>query len=164
MPIKLSIQERFWNKVKKSDNPDDCWIWIASKLKSGYGMFGYYKGPRPVRSILAHRVSYALHHNLKLENIADLYILHRCDNPSCVRPNHLFSGSQKDNIDDMISKGRKVVLVGEAISKLREHEVLEIKRLLKEKTKISVIARQFKVGEATIHSIKTGNTWKWLRV
>jgi hypothetical protein len=84
---------RFWEHVEKL--PDDgCWVWTGSRLQSGYGTFD--KGR-------AHRFSYALANG----PIPDgLHICHRCDNPPCVRPDHLFAGTRVDNMQDAIAKGR----------------------------------------------------------
>lgn len=86
--------ELFWQKVDKTE---DCWEWTASKNKQGYGIFGH-QG----QTWLAHRLSY------KLSNMLPdgVKVLHRCDNPPCVNPDHLFLGTQKDNIKDMAAKGR----------------------------------------------------------
>lgn len=87
---------RFLYKVLKTDS---CWIWIgAPKNASGYGVF-YLDG----KSIGAHRASYEHF----VEKVPDsLWVLHRCDNPPCVRPDHLFVGSARDNTQDMVAKGR----------------------------------------------------------
>lgn len=90
------IKSRFFKHVKKTDG---CWIWTGYCQKNGYGTIHCGKG-----SIKrAHRISYEIH----CGKIPDgLYVCHKCDNPSCVRPDHLFLGTQLDNIRDCISKGR----------------------------------------------------------
>jgi len=91
----IPLEIRFWNHVVKTDT---CWNWVGATIKSGYGKLRVDK-----RTCLAHRVSYSL----KYGGIPrGLYILHNCDNPRCVNPEHLFAGSQKENVADMISKGR----------------------------------------------------------
>ncbi len=91
------IADRFWEKVKKTRG---CWLWTASKQAAGYGSFVVHKGDSPVG---AHRLSY----ELEIGSIpTGMQVLHRCDNPSCVRPSHLFLGTQRDNMRDMRTKGR----------------------------------------------------------
>lgn len=98
MPYKARpVAERFWEKVKKSRG---CWEWTAATRAFGYGMFVVKKGQAP-RS--AHRLSW----EFAFGPIPDKQqVLHKCDNPKCVRPDHLFLGSQKDNVRDCRKKKR----------------------------------------------------------
>ena len=94
MPIS---PERFWSRVNKSE----CWEWMGARNEKGYGVVAV-DGKTPK----AHRVAW------ELENgpiPAGVCVLHRCDNPPCCNPAHLFLGSKKDNNRDMISKGRRRV-------------------------------------------------------
>lgn len=92
------LEQRFWSKVEKTPS---CWLWTATKLTSGfpYGMIG-----TDGTNKLAHRVSYELAYGGIPEG---MNVLHHCDNPSCVRPDHLFLGTQKENAHDMARKGRR---------------------------------------------------------
>lgn len=94
--ITKQMEERFWKKVDKSG---ECWIWKAFKNKQGYGRFGL----RASECVNAHRVSYVIAYG---EIPDDYFVCHKCDNPSCVRPEHLFAGTRQDNIDDMMIKMR----------------------------------------------------------
>lgn len=86
----------FWEKVQKND----CWIWTAAKNEKGYGIFCI-EG----RTYKAHRLSYLLSVGAIPEGMC---VLHKCDVPSCVNPDHLFIGTRADNNADMLAKGRKV--------------------------------------------------------
>lgn len=89
---------KFWSRVDKSAGEDACWIWTAAPDQYGYGRM-YWRG----RNYPAHRIAYEVTHG----DIPDgLWVLHRCDNPPCVNPAHLFLGTRQDNVDDMMQKGR----------------------------------------------------------
>lgn len=89
------MEDRFWSKVRKSDG---CWDWTGAKDGSGYGSFHF--GGRSAR---AHRVAYELANG---PIPADAHLLHTCDNPGCVRPDHLVPGNRFDNMRDASAKGR----------------------------------------------------------
>jgi HNH endonuclease len=99
------IQDRFWEKVNK-DGPmcerlgTQCWVWIGFIHKNGYGRV-YTKAHGSTK---AHRVSWEMANGEIPEGIE---VCHRCDNPPCIRPDHLFLGTHLDNITDMINKGRR---------------------------------------------------------
>jgi hypothetical protein len=90
---KRSIAERFWSKVIKADG-DGCWLWNAGRDVKGYGNFA---------GRHAHRVAYELTYGPLPEGV---FACHRCDNPPCVRPDHLFPGDTTANVRDAIQKGR----------------------------------------------------------
>lgn len=92
----IPVADRFWSKVDFS-TPDDCWRWTGG-YRHEYGQF-HLEG----RNAYAHRVAAMLVHG---DLPDDAVVLHRCDNPACVRPDHLAVGTQADNIGDMADKGR----------------------------------------------------------
>lgn len=91
----------FWNKVDKKE-PNECWLWTGSCYKNGYGTIR-----RDGKVVSAHRTSYDLHHPLTLPiSDIELFVCHKCDNVKCINPNHLFLGTQTDNMKDCSEKGR----------------------------------------------------------
>lgn len=100
MPAYRPIEERFWAKVKKGPG---CWEWTAAKINKGYGVIGD-KVDGKFQNILAHRLSYEL--ATRKEVPEGKWALHRCDNPGCVNPEHLFLGDKFANVNDMHRKGR----------------------------------------------------------
>lgn len=91
----MSIEKQYWSKVLKTDG---CWSWVGAKHRHGYGQIRVNK-----KLLAAHRVSWLLHYG----QIPDgMCVLHKCDNPECTNPEHLFIGTMKDNSRDMMAKGR----------------------------------------------------------
>lgn len=97
-PITERNIRNFWAKVQKR-GPEECWPWVGAKGPQGYGFFGM-----TGRLITAHRASYLLNNGSVPK---EMCVLHRCDNPNCVNPEHLFAGTHRDNIDDKMLKGRQ---------------------------------------------------------
>jgi hypothetical protein len=91
-------EERFYQKVEQPPYSAACWIWLAAKSPQGYGHF-FFNG----RVDKAHRASWEIHNGAIPD---DLMVLHKCDNPRCVNPEHLFLGTHQDNADDKMRKGR----------------------------------------------------------
>lgn len=92
----IPIEKRLWTRLKISDN--GCWNWTLGKTPFGYGRLKWNS------EVVAHRIAWIL----SFGEIPDgLCVLHRCDNPSCCNPLHLFLGTYQDNVDDMINKGRQ---------------------------------------------------------
>ncbi len=94
-----SLADRFWSKV---DTSGECWEWTGAHSFGGYGQMSV-PGPPPQRPVRAHRISYELANGPIPDGMC---VLHHCDNPPCVRPDHLFLGTLRDNSQDMSSKGR----------------------------------------------------------
>lgn len=127
-PARRPLAERFWTKVVKHEGEHTCWEWTSTINEHGYGVVG--RGGKNGGMSLAHRVSWKFHFG---PVPADLCVLHRCDNPKCVRPGHLFLGTRADNNADMVAKGRAVhygfIGVANPIAKLTDADVREIRRI-----------------------------------
>lgn len=151
---RIPIEERFWKKVKKG-KINDCWEWVGSKYPSGYGSIRYKKKVEG-----AHRVSWELK-NGPITN--GLWVLHKCDNRPCVNPNHLFLGTCRDNVDDMVKKGRNHIpyMRGEknGMSKLTAEKVLRIRELFLLGATRREITEQYDLTYEHICSIIRGDKW-----
>jgi hypothetical protein len=141
------LEERFWEKVDKTPH---CWEWIGRKDADGYGQFKL----RRDKHSRAHRLSYQMANG---EIPEGLIVLHTCDNPSCVRPDHLYAGTHQQNGQDRSSRGR-----------YRNRPATEMKRGLTAETVVKirqdtrnnyVIAKDYGVSESTIRHAKSRYTW-----
>lgn len=146
---------RFWGKVQKTTS---CWLWIGRKNSQGYGYF-WLGTKQDGKDRIAHRVAYEIAHGCLPSG---MHVLHRCDNPSCVRPDHLWAGTHTDNMHDMFSKGRRRPARGErnGNSRLTMREVNEIRDAYVPKVvTCKILARRYGVTPPTIHRIICGRTW-----
>ena len=151
-PGKRTKKERFLEKVEKKSY--GCWEWAASLDKAGYGVFGIESG----KPIGAHRYSYALHYGAFKKS---LFVLHKCDNPKCVNPDHLFLGTHQDNMDDMVRKGRQNSLKGEdsPACKITKEIALNI---LNSELSHSKTAEKYGVSKSSVAAIKAKRMWRHL--
>lgn len=154
---KSKAQHRFWQWVDKNGPMHQtlgrCWIWMGSirGTNSPYGQF-------MVSSVRmgAHRYSWTIHHG----KIPDgLNVLHKCDNPICVNPAHLFIGTHGDNVRDKVLKNRQCYGERNGRSILTESQVREIRRRYKYGT-ARTLAAEFNVSKSAIHMIVKGRNWK----
>lgn len=140
------VVQRFWCRVKKTSG---CWLWIGFVNRWNYGRFRGFKG----KHTLAHRFSWMIHKGPIPEG---LLVLHRCDNPPCVNPDHLFLGTNADNCDDRDRKWR-------LDHKLSERQILQIRFLKGILTQVE-IARLFNIDRANVGAIHRNETWKWVGI
>ncbi len=154
-----TFEDRFWDKVFILTYDRGCWLRIASQAHL-YGQIGRWKvNDRPMQ---AHRASWILHFG---PIPSGMRVLHKCDNPPCVRPDHLFLGTAKDNTTDMINKGRFVLGYrgkGEEVgtSKLTTDNVSKIKALRTLGHSQQEIADMFGVCQSTIGNVVRGVYWR----
>ena len=149
----------FWNRVIKTNN---CWMWNGSRLNSKnknnlvYGIFQIYKNGIQ-KSYMAHRISWFL----KNGDIPDnLMVCHKCDNPLCVNPDHLFLGTNIDNMKDMVSKRRSASGDKNGRRKLNEEKIKEIIKRYRTGEYSTSLGREYGVSSGTICSVAEGKTWK----
>lgn len=159
--VQKIIPTNFWLKIKLPENKYDCWEWQAGKNQDGYGMANFYS--KKVKTSMAiHRYVYiALHPDFNKK----LYVLHLCDTPSCCNPNHLFAGTQQDNMDDMRSKNRNPNNIGSnhPNAKLTEADIPIIRKRIAANESMYKIAADYNVKEPTICGIKTKKYWKHIK-
>lgn len=157
-PLNLKIDSELIKKFEDKiffASPDGCWYWIGITNTLGYGRFSH-EG----KEFYAHRISYLIYRG---QFSIELDILHSCDNPLCVNPNHLFLGTHDDNMKDMAKKGRakkKSKNKGEKnpMAKLTYKQVLEIRAI--NNLQQWKIGEMFGVSQSRIHSIRSNKCWK----
>lgn len=147
----LELKERFFLYVEQGEA---CWTWIGATDRYGRGRFR-----NPGGTCVAPRLAWEFENGPVPEG---LRVLHSCDNPNCVNPDHLWIGTQRDNLDDMRKKNRHhhpPVMFGESnpFSKLTKDNVIEI-RASTNKTNVELGAR-FNVHPNTISYVRSGKTW-----
>jgi hypothetical protein len=162
--------DRFWEKV---DVTGDCWIWLGARLTRGHGVFKL-RG----QQMGAHRASWILSRGPIPDGPGyhGTCVCHRCDNPACVRPEHLFLGTIQDNLADMRSKGRDVHVSGERHgSKTKPHRIARGERtgsaILSESAVRDIrdrisrgetqtsIASHYGISQGTVSFVNTRRTW-----
>lgn len=142
--ISIKDIQRFWSKVEKTES---CWNWTQGLDRRGYGQIKI-----SARNYGAHRLSWFIHNGSIPTNLS---VCHRCDRPSCIRPDHLFLGTHAENMADMHKKNRH--RVG---SKLTAEQVRQIKQMYQEGITQSEIASIMNVTFSNISYILSGKTWK----
>ena len=146
------VAQRYWSKVNK-DGPvvredlGPCWIWRATKCRDGYGRFQLSdKSP-----VLASRMSWLL---TFLFLPKELCVLHKCDYPPCVRPDHLFLGTKADNARDMVAKGRNVP--GRRVDEMGRETIREARS---KGVSARDLSKRYGLSESTIYGILAGKQW-----
>jgi hypothetical protein len=153
--VGLPVGERFNRQVKKTDT---CWLWAGATDRDGYGKFRGDVGGIVYNR--AHRFSWAFHTGEILP--PGTMICHRCDNPRCVNPGHLFTGTARDNMLDMISKGRRNTPSGENAPQAKL-TTKQVKQIIRDPRPYAQIAADYGVAATTIGSIKQRVSWAALK-
>lgn len=153
-----TIDERFWSKVNKLPGDDACWEWVACCNDFGYGQFW-----ADVRVAPAHRISWTMRNGPVPDG---LHVLHKCDNPRCVNPNHLFLGTNIDNVHDRHTKGRdghgEVRGETHGMVKLTEARVRELRSRYGDGRPATrrALGVEFGISQTTVYRIATRRLWK----
>lgn len=161
--LRKPVAERFWPKVDRG-GPDECWEWTGTRDWFGYGVIA--------GGLKAHRVSYELEHG---SVPVGLFVLHHCDNPSCVNPRHLYAGTQKENVRDAFARARmpnrrgagnaNVKLTAEQVAEIRSRYQFPEKRdwapngMKTSRVTQKQLAREYGVAESQISEIVRGLSW-----
>lgn len=161
----IPVESRFQAKVERTS---DCWLWHGTRDPHGYGIL-WVRG----RNVRAHRLSWELHYG---PVPAGMNVLHHCDNPTCVRPDHLFLGTHADNVADKVAKGRQASGERHGARRHRERmprgerngnarlaadDVREIRRLYAVGTATqTALAARFGVTQRVIWQIVHRLTWR----
>lgn len=150
----------YWETVdrllaKLDINIGDCWIWNGAKFSNHYGLLSINN-----KNYLTHRIAYALFIGPIPRG---LNVLHKCDNPPCCNPAHLFLGTQAENMVDKVKKGRSSKGARNGAAKLDATQVREIKRLLQGSISQREIGSRFGIGQTAISLINTGKNWKHIK-
>ena len=157
--MRTDLFMRFWKKCK-INNENDCWEWQSEKTGKGYGRFNVSINNK-IKHFKAHRISY----ELCVGTIPpEMMVCHHCDNPCCVNPEHLFLGTNTDNIADMMKKNRQRKGENHGRNKLSLDEVLYIKKYPKYHGSGVKLAEQFGVSATTIFQIRNDKRWKFLKL
>jgi hypothetical protein len=152
-PRKIIPKEiRFWRQVEKTET---CWNWVGGHTTGGYGVMSNHETPGVPTYV--HRFSYTLHKGIIPTS---LFVLHSCDNRTCVNPDHLFLGTLIDNVQDMVSKKRHGFGEKSPVAKLKESDVLAIRKLFQLGIRQYKIAAIFSVEQSTVNAIVKKKLWK----
>lgn len=146
---------RFWSRVRPAES--GCWEWTGQLSNTGYGEFP--NGNR--RKVWAHRMAFAM---CVGPIPAGMFVLHSCDNPRCINPSHLSLGTPRDNVNDMIRKGRMPDRSGEGNGRARL-SVAQVREIVERRARgdsVRRMAQEYGVGITTIRNIYLGETWKSL--
>lgn len=138
-----------------------CWQYEGFKNKDGYGVFQIYNPytkPRK-RKYRAHRVAYAYYHGI---DPGHLFVCHKCDNPACINPDHLFLGTHKDNMEDKARKGRAAPQDGElnGNAKLNKELVRHVVGYIQKGLSNKQISESLPVTHSQVSLIRLGKSWK----
>ena len=157
-----SVNERLMSRYKV-DSSSGCWVWFGAADKKGYGRIsGEIVGYGHVRSMLTHRASWIIHRGPipSHDSVHGTVVMHICDNPACLNPDHLRLGTQSDNVLDMVAKGRRTTYrpqKGIANPKAAIKDQASIDLICSTAGRTNELAEKFGVTVSTIMRIRSRN-------
>lgn len=153
-----TLADRFWRKVEKGKK-FECWEWLGWQTPAGYGSIQ--RGGKNSPTLLAHRVCYEIH-NGKIPD--GLFVMHSCDNPSCVNPSHLSLGTPKDNTGDMINKGRHNFVAPLGTENGKSILTPDLVRYIRKSPKNNAeLGREIGVSINAVRAVRIGRTWSHVK-
>jgi len=150
--------ERFWSKIDRTPGlgPNgDCWLWIGCADEKGYGRFEFRR-----KKWFAHRLAWAF----AKQAIPQEDLLHSCDTPSCCNPDHLREGTQAENVQDAIDRGRFAIGSKSGVSVINEAIAAQVKRHLGSGKSPKVVAEEIGIAKHIVQDIKRGQTWRHVEI
>lgn len=152
-----NMRDAAWLMERVDVQKNGCWVWRLAKKEKGYGVF---TENRNQKLVYVHRFSYEL---FKGPIPHGMFVCHKCDNPPCCNPDHLFTGTNSDNMRDCVQKGRHIVPLRDLGIKLTwqvltDEQIAEIKMLINKGLRNEEIARAYGISGSTIQDIRTGRT------
>lgn len=145
-----NITRTFWSRIDRRGD-DECWPWLGYRHAKGYGRSFVWVGDRVY--VVPHRASWAIHYGPP----GDMHVCHRCDNPPCCNPRHLFLGTNIDNVKDRVAKGRTQRGIQHFKARVTEDDVRAIRASTE---RPAAIARRYGISYGTVAAILTRRTWK----
>lgn len=143
-----SFFDQYEHKIKRKPN-NGCWLWRGTRSTAGYGLVG---------KLFAHRLSYEAVHGEG--SAAGQYVLHHCDTPACVNPDHLYAGTPADNMRDMAERNRSTHGESHPNVWLTAEQVLDIQKRVLAGERAILLARQYRCSLGNIYKIKHGIRWQ----
>lgn len=143
--------ERFWSRVAVTANPDKCWLWTTSVNEAGYGMVTV-----GGEKWLAHRYAYFITNHTRPR----LHVLHHCDTPACVNPKHLYEGTDQDNANDKLARGRQNKGERNGQANRCDADIRKILHLLANEVRVCEVGRLTDTDHRIVSRIKNRKIWK----